>query len=611
MSENEATLAARDLTACAMPRPRALPRVQGWDILLLAGIFLVLVYGIGDYGLYEPHEGHFAGVGREMVLGHDWVTPRLNGAPYLNKPPLFYWLIALSYSAFGIKEWAARLPLALIGWLGVVMGWHWARELWGARAGRAAAGMLAVSAGWYLFSHQLLIDEMLCVLHLASLYFLWKGVTRPESGGAWACFYATLGLSILSKGLVGFAFPLAVLVAYAVLKKDGTILWRSRPFTGLLIVAAIVAPWVVLVEMRNPGFLKYVLINEHWNRIFDKRWPPDYHASQTTWPLFLLLTLVWLAPWSLFLPQVAIFWAKNASRWSGVERSTAEAVTILGLGALLPTLLFVPVPSRLIYYSLPTLPPFAVLAAGWWVVMSGPEYRRGRKIAALTLLILGAAIAVVPMYLKDFLSAQPDLAAAPQTLEFMPGFALAIGAGMCCSGVCLFAGKSGAALLALCAPIGLGEAYNTQGFAAFDRVRSSKRMVEEVSKKKVTSDFIWVSEGSLELGAAAGTAFYLGIDDAKRARFVYVVRSENPNRRPPKFPGDDPEYLIGEEELKKMWSSPKPVLYVTDFLRHGKKTDDPVALPPEPLHRIEAPDAGHRQVWANEAAWVKMGRPTP
>src|SRR5476649_157162 len=107
------------------------------DAMLLGSILAVMLYGIGDYGLYEPHEGHFAGVGREMVAGHDWITPHLNGAQYLNKPPLFYWAIALSYTLLGVQnEFAARLPLALIGWGGVVLVWSWSRKLWGILAGR-------------------------------------------------------------------------------------------------------------------------------------------------------------------------------------------------------------------------------------------------------------------------------------------------------------------------------------------------------------------------------------------------------------------------------------------------------------------------------------------
>ena len=152
-----------------------------FDAVLLGGILAVMLYGIGSYGLYEPHEGHFAGVGREMVTSGDWIVPHLNGAQYLNKPPLFYWLIAISYTIFGVQnEFAARLPLVLIGWSGVVLVWHWTRQLFGIRAGRIAAVMLACAAGWFLFCHQLLIDALLSVLNLAALYAMWKAIQSRD-----------------------------------------------------------------------------------------------------------------------------------------------------------------------------------------------------------------------------------------------------------------------------------------------------------------------------------------------------------------------------------------------------------------------------------------------
>ena len=94
------------------------------DAVLLGAIFVVMTLGLGSYGLYEPHEGHFAGVGREMIARGDWITPHLNGAPYLNKPPLLYWLVSISYTLFGVTEWAARFPLALVGWIGVILSWE-------------------------------------------------------------------------------------------------------------------------------------------------------------------------------------------------------------------------------------------------------------------------------------------------------------------------------------------------------------------------------------------------------------------------------------------------------------------------------------------------------
>jgi 4-amino-4-deoxy-L-arabinose transferase-like glycosyltransferase len=535
-----------------------------------------------------------------MLLRHDWVTPQLNGSAYLNKPPLFYWMIAGSYSIWGVNEWAARFPLALVAWLGVVLAWKWARELWGAPAGRAAAGILGVSAGWYLFSHQLLIDELLSVLHLAGLYCLWKCVTRPERGVHWVAFYFTLALSILAKGLVGPALLLAVLFSFAALKKDRSSLRNSRPLLGLLIIVAVAVPWVVLVEVRNPGFLRYVIFNEHIDRIIDRRWPPDYEVSKTSAPMFLLASLIWLAPWSFFLPQIVSFAARNASRWSGVDRSLADAVSLLSLGALLPTLLFVPVPSRLIYYCLPGLPPFAVLASGWWVSMDSPSYRRGRKIAALTALCFGVSIGIAGFLIGAKLSRISDLAAAPQTLDYIPGFALAIGAGLAGCGVLLLLRKTGAALLLMCLAIGIGEACNTAGFAAFDRVRSSKRMVAEILPH-TKPNWIWVSEGSLEIGAAAGTAFYLGEDDDGIPRSVLVME-DSPNRKPPRFPGRKAAYLIDRSKLEELWKGSAPVLYITDFLRTDWERDPP-SLPPGERHEIQLKDAGHRKVYANDAAW--------
>lgn len=582
----------------------ACPPIALWDWAVLGGILAAMLYGIGSYGLYEPHEGHFAGVGREMVLGHDWVTPRLNGSAYLNKPPLFYWMIAASYTLFGIGEWAARFPQALIGWLGVCLAWNWARELWGARAGRAAAGILGVAAGWYLFSHQLLIDELLCTLYLASLYFLWKSITQPERASGRIGFYITLGLSILSKGLIGLALPCAVLLVFALLKKDWSAFRKCRPIVGLGIIVALIAPWLILVENRNPGFLKYVIVNEHWNRIFDRRWPPDYNASKTSPLKFLLIAAVWLAPWCFFLPQIVSFSARNASRKSGGDRRIADAVAILSLGALLPTLLFVPVPSRLIYYSLPTLPPFAVLAAGWWFAMEDDRFRRGRQVAGVVALVAGVAIAAGGQLVGGMLKNISDLKAAPQTLDFMPGFALAIGLGLAACGAMLLGRKTSAALVALCLPIAAAEAWTTAGFAAFDRVRSSKRMVAQL-EPKLGPECVWISEGSLEIGSAGGTAFYLG-EHAGRARFVYVMKSDNPYRRPPSFPGVEPVYLIDDNRLAELWAAKEPAVYVTDFLRTRDRTDDPVRLPPAPLHKISVEGAGHRSVYANPAAWALL-----
>ena len=164
------------------------------DLLLLVLLLAFMMFGIGDYGLYEPHESHFAMVAREMLLRGDWITPHLNGAVYLNKPPLLYWLIAIAINICGDTEFAARLPLVLAGWLGIVLVWQWSRQLWGIEAGRSAMLMLPVSLGWFIFTHQLLIDVLLATLLLASNYFLWKLVNQAQSWVYFVGFYTSVVL---------------------------------------------------------------------------------------------------------------------------------------------------------------------------------------------------------------------------------------------------------------------------------------------------------------------------------------------------------------------------------------------------------------------------------
>ena len=130
------------------------------DLSILGLTLIVTLVGIGNYGLYEPHEGHFAMVGQEMLWRNDWITPHLNGSPYLNKPPLLYWLIATSTKIFGSTEFAARLPISLSGWVGIIVAWKWTRELWGISSSRITALMLSVTLGWFIFTHQILIDVL-------------------------------------------------------------------------------------------------------------------------------------------------------------------------------------------------------------------------------------------------------------------------------------------------------------------------------------------------------------------------------------------------------------------------------------------------------------------
>jgi len=340
-----------------------------FPILLLA--LIVTLFGIGNYGLYEPHEGHFAMVSQEMIWRGDWITPHLNGSPYLNKPPLLYWLIAISTSIFGTTEFAARLPIALVGWLGIVIAWKWTREMWGINPSRIAALMLSVTLGWFIFTHQLLIDVLLGTLLLSSNYFLWRSLYQPKSWFYWLGAYISLALCVLTKGLIGIIFPLAGCLTLVLIRQDWKVIKRIRLYKGLLLVLAIVLPWFIAVEQANPGFIHYFIFNEHFDRLLDRRFPPDYEVSKVSAVGYLAMTACWCFPWVLFLPSVVKStwreWQLGLKAQASIlERKNSDGILLLAIAGILPVVFFLPFSSRLIYYSIPAIPPYIILCAGWW-----------------------------------------------------------------------------------------------------------------------------------------------------------------------------------------------------------------------------------------------------
>ena len=357
------------------------------DIAILLGTLIVTLLGIGSYGLYEPHEGHFAMVGQEMIWRNDWVTPHLNGSPYLNKPPLMYWLVATATKIFGSTEFAARFPVGLTGWLGIVIAWKWTRELWGINAGRLAALMLSVTLGWFIFTHQILIDVLLGTLLLGCNYFLWRSLYQPRWFN-WFCTYSLLAGCILTKGLIGVAFPLLGCMALIAVRRDWKIIKRIKLNRGLLLVGAIILPWFILVERANPGFINYFVVNEHLDRLLDRRFPPDYEVSKISAVGYLGITACWCFPWILFLPgTIQSTWQewrqgclKNASIG---DRRNSDGILLLVMAAILPVVLFLPLSSRLIYYSIPAVPAYVMLCAGWWEKHSRQPKRLEKSISII------------------------------------------------------------------------------------------------------------------------------------------------------------------------------------------------------------------------------------
>ena len=341
------------------------------DLLIPLISLGLITLGIGDYGLYDPHESHFALVGSEMVWRNDWVTPHLNGAPYLNKPPLLYWLIALSQIIFTNTEFASRLPIALAAWIATIIAGKWSKDLWGVTASRCTTLMLATTLGWFIFSHQILIDVLLGTILLASSYSLWQLVHKPFSWLYFVIFYGSVALCFLTKGFIGiFMIAFSYLAIVAFNYKTSNILHKTRLYLGIFLVLALIIPWGWHIEKANPGFWHYFIFNEHLARIFNRRVPADYVVSQTSMLGYLGYFALWCFPWIILIPNVVLFsWQKintfKTNRDSKFRTAEQDAVLLLTVGCLLPILVFLPLKSRLIYYSIPAVPSYIILCGGF------------------------------------------------------------------------------------------------------------------------------------------------------------------------------------------------------------------------------------------------------
>jgi 4-amino-4-deoxy-L-arabinose transferase-like glycosyltransferase len=284
-------------------------------ILLISGsIYLGCI--VSPPSLMDDVDAVQANISRTMLTTGDWVTARLDGVKYLEKAPLIYWTIAASYRVFGIKDWAARIPVALsamaLSWLTAAFG-VWA---FGRRAGFYAGLAISTCIGLFLFTRILIPDVMLVfTIALAMWSFLRALDEQEKHPRLWAFLLAAcLGVGLLLKSLIGALFPVASGVIYLLLTRQFFVMrtWRRlRPIGGALIGLAVAAPWHVLATLHNPpyfdftmqsipgeyhGFLWFFFINEQLLRFLDLRTPRDYDTVPRH--LFVLFHLLWLFPWS-------------------------------------------------------------------------------------------------------------------------------------------------------------------------------------------------------------------------------------------------------------------------------------------------------------------------
>ena len=376
----------------------------------LAALLLlwVIVYASALFqpALLDDADSVHAEAAREMLLTHDWVTLHVNGIRYLEKAPLLYWMMAASFRLFGVHDWSARLPLAL-GVLALLFSVFFiGKRLFGASAGFYAALASAFALGAYIFTRFLIPDILVGLWLVLSLGFFVL-TFESDQPSRWACwgFAISCALNVLTKGLIGLVFPFAAIGLYLLITGQLRHLLRMRLLSSFVIFLTIAAPWHILAGLRNPtqggvrGFFWFYFVNEHFLRFLNKRVPRDYD----TVPLLLFwgLVLVWLLPWSSFLPQalarVPLFRPRRAAA-SPRDRATL----IFFLGGLF-VVLFFSFSTRQEYYVLPALPALALVLGRWLAdEESAPPdsaLRKWGRVSAAALAVVGLLVCAVTVFL--------------------------------------------------------------------------------------------------------------------------------------------------------------------------------------------------------------------
>lgn len=370
-----------------------------WIVLLLAAaIYLGCV--VSPPSILDDVDAVQAQTARNMLTSHDWVTPRIDGLVYLDKAPLIYWLVAGSYRVFGVHDWAARLPMAFsviaLSWVTVALG-IWAM---GKRTGFYAGLCMATCVGLFLFTRILIPDALLTFTITLALWAFLRALDEDEPHPhLWSLVLAaSLGVGLLAKSLIGLVFPVAIAVIFLLVTGQffSARTWkRLRPLSGALVVILIAAPWHILAALRNPplfaftlqsgpgqyhGFLWNYFIKEQVLRFLNRRYPRDYDTVPRLW--FWLLHLVWLFPWSFYLPAAAKLSFKPDDR---AGRARLLALCWIGF-----VLVFFTFSTTQEYYSMPCYPAVALLL-GSAIAAGGGWVRAGtRALCAITAL---AAIA--------------------------------------------------------------------------------------------------------------------------------------------------------------------------------------------------------------------------
>ncbi|MCW5590410.1 MAG: glycosyltransferase family 39 protein [Legionellales bacterium] len=303
--------------------------------------------------LDNPDEGRYSNIPLHMALYNQYVTPRVNGLPFLDKPPFFFWVEAIAIKLLGSKIWVFRFVPALFALLGCLLTYWFASTIFDRETGFLSGLMLATNPLYIGGAYYVNVDMTVAVLIAASLMCFLVGIGAENKNLPSAkplllySAYALAALATLTKGLIGIVFPMLIIGTWILFTRRWAILKQMRLVTGLLLYSIITIPWFVLVTLENPGFLHYFFIYEQFDRFSQSGF-----NNQMPWFFYVMALLIGLFPWSvLFYPTLRM----------QIRDYKKHAYLIIWF---LATLIFFSIPkSKIISYILPAVFPFVILLA--------------------------------------------------------------------------------------------------------------------------------------------------------------------------------------------------------------------------------------------------------
>jgi len=340
-------------------------------LLLLVVVVAVRLATLGAYPLLDPTESRYAEIARKMLETGDWLVPQVDyGVPFWGKPPLSTWLSALAMAAFGVNEFAARLPsFLLLAGCGALV-WQLAALRAGANAALWALAAFSTIGLVFISAGAVMTDPALVLATTISMAGFWIALHGPASArrAAGFAFFAGLAAGLLAKGPVAVVLTMLPVGAWTLWTREWRAAWTRLPWlAGTLLILALAVPWYWAAERASPGFLDYFLVGEHWKRFVEPGWKGDLYGQAharprgTIWVWWFVATL----PWS----PLALGWLARAltTRSEGARRLLRDPwCAYLLMWSLAPMLFFTVSGNVLPTYVLPGMPAFALLLCEFW-----------------------------------------------------------------------------------------------------------------------------------------------------------------------------------------------------------------------------------------------------